>query len=390
MSRSTNNNPDYPANLSLDDLLVRVANTHHNPNIGKVYSAKLREGKQTSRIAVLREILNSKTGEFHHYSLTISSYKLLKAGWYAEKERSITIESGKDDEINKLIHFLNSILQDAFPSDSGEYHILNAKASSGIKTLIELAEETDNKGKLELLQVLLQSAAVKSANMEKLVSVLQSSSTEVIQNIATASKLIEYRRAYEYFEKLVAEFCDKEQLLQNHLKENPWLFGSEYSVLLDRRKWTRDDNLDFMLRRTTDGYLEIIEIKTPFNKEIMLHDGSHNSYYPSNKLSMTIGQVQRYISEIEKNRSAIIAQDNEDPFKIRARLIIGRDGDKKHQEALRDFNSHQNRLEILTFDQLLRIGKRTLDVFESEQIEENDSHQLSDNKYDFFDDGIPF
>lgn len=25
--------PDYPANLSLGDLLVCVANTHHNPNI---------------------------------------------------------------------------------------------------------------------------------------------------------------------------------------------------------------------------------------------------------------------------------------------------------------------------------------------------------------------
>lgn len=119
MSRSTPDPPDYPAHLSLDDLLVYVKNSTYNPNIGKVYTAKLKEGKQTSRIAVIKEIINSKTGELHHYSLTISSFKLLKAGWYSEKERSITIESGKDDEINKLIHFLQSILQHSFPDDSG-------------------------------------------------------------------------------------------------------------------------------------------------------------------------------------------------------------------------------------------------------------------------------
>ena len=41
------------------------------------------------------------------------------------------------------------------------------------------------------------------------------------------------------------------------------MLGSEYSELLDRRTWTRDDNVDFMLRRTADNYLEVIEIKTP-------------------------------------------------------------------------------------------------------------------------------
>lgn len=387
MSRS---NPDYPANLSIDDLLVRVADTHHNPSIGKVYTAKLKEGKLTSHVAILREILNAKTREFHHYSLNLGSYKLLKAGWFAEKERSITIESGESDEINKLVHFLKSTLQNSFPSSSGEYHVLSAEASSGVKTLIELAEETDNSGKLELLQVLLKSAAVESANVNELVSALESSSTEVIQNISTATKLIEYRRAYDYFAKLIEDCCDNETTLQKHLEANPWLFGSEYSVLLDRRKWTRDDNLDFMLRKTTDGYLEIIEIKTPFQEEIMRHDRSHDSYYPSNKLSVAVGQVERYIAEIERNRSEIIAKDKEDPLKIRARLIIGRDGNENHQHALRNHNSHHNRIEILTFDQLLRIGKRTLDVFMSEQGKETKVSGNFEFDVSFPSDDIPF
>lgn len=51
-------------------------------------------------------------------------------------------------------------------------------------------------------------------------------------------------------------------------------------------------------------------------------------------------------------------------MKIRARVIIGRDGDDGQQIALREFNAHLHRIEVLTFDQLLRIADRVLSVFE--------------------------
>jgi len=148
-----------------------------------------------------------------------------------------------------------------------------------------------------------------------------------------------------------------------HLEENPWVFGSEYSELLDRRTWSRDENLDFMLRRTVDRYLEIVEIKTPAVMSLFIHDPSHDSYYPSSKLSQALGQVFRYIEEIERRRDSIIATDRVDPHKIRARVIIGRDGDERCQSALRALNSHLHRVEVLTFDQLKRVGQRTLDMF---------------------------
>ena len=175
-----------------------------------------------------------------------------------------------------------------------------------------------------------------------------------------------------------------EHEIQRHLKRHPWLFGSEYSELLDRRNWTRDDSLDFMLRRSADGYLEIIEIKTPFKEPLMRHDSGHDSYFASSKLSHVIGQVLRYIDEVERNRNSIIASDKLDPFKIRAKIIIGRDQDESGQAALRSYNAHLNRIEVLTFDQLLRIGKRTIEIFESvveDEIETTGSE---------WDDDIPF
>ena len=197
------------------------------------------------------------------------------------------------------------------------------------------------------------------------VAAFEESSPETLKHIATASRFVEYREAYTKLEELVGSPKTLEGAFQKHLSENPWMFGSEYSELLSRRTWTRDDNLDYMLRRTVDGYLEIVEIKTAFNEPLFIHDASHDSYYPSSKLSPVIGQVVRYIEEVERNRDSIIAKDKVDTLKIRARAIVGRDGDPGQLTALRNLNAHLHGIEIITYDQLLRIAARVLGVFEN-------------------------
>ncbi len=94
----------------------------------------------------------------------------------------------------------------------------------------------------------------------------------------------------------------------------------------------------------------------------------------------------RYIDEVERQRDSIIAKDNLDPFKIRARIIIGRNQDDEHQAALRNLNAHLHRVEILTFDQLQSIGKQTLSIFES-RLSTNENIEIESQD---FDDDIPF
>ena len=108
----------------------------------------------------------------------------------------------------------------------------------------------------------------------------------------------------------------------------------------------------------------IIEIKTPFTQPLFRYDTSHDSYAASRPLADAVGQVIRYIEETERNRDHILTHDHCDPLKIRARLIIGSHGDKRQQTTLREFNAHLQRIEVLTFDQLLRIAHRVLSVFE--------------------------
>src|SRR5690606_10184710 len=99
------------------------------------------------------------------------------------------------------------------------------------------------------------------------------------------------------------------------------------------------------------NFVEIVEIKTAFSEPLFIRDSSRDCYYPSSRLSAVIGQIVRYIEEVERNRDSIIAKDGVDALKIRARAIVGRDHPQE-LGALRNLNGHLNRIEIITFDQL--------------------------------------
>lgn len=157
------------------------------------------------------------------------------------------------------------------------------------------------------------------------------------------------------------------------LERHPWIFGSEYSELLDRRVWVRDQQQDFALRRTVDGYLEIVEIKTPLaGKTLFRYDRSHDCYVPQAELSQVVGQVIHYLDHFDANRNHIELNDSQRVNKIRAKIIIGRDGDERQQETLRRFNAHLHRMELFTFDQLLKIGRQVLSYLE-EVVANSDS-----------------
>jgi hypothetical protein len=116
-----------------------------------------------------------------------------------------------------------------------------------------------------------------------------------------------------------------------------------------------------MLHRTTDDYLELIEIKTPLgSKPPFIEDSSHDCLYPRRELSAVLGQVTHYLEKLDATRHTIRSEDGEDVNKICAKIVIGRDGDAEQIAVLRRFNGHLHRIEILTFDQLVRIARRVL------------------------------
>jgi len=361
-----------PPENSLDDVKIRITKSYKNPNVKSITQAVLKEGPRAFKIATLLEVINPKTGEFHHYSLKIDHIDKTKAGWLYKPEKSVRLEGKEPDEIEKLYHFLQAVYQNEFENKSGELHLISSIDYAKLENIFDSIPNIADTDKLQLVKSILSQLDGSNSSITEFVNAFETSNGETLRHIAAASRMVEYTYALNELRQLIDNPSTNEKEFQKHLEVNPWMFGSEYSELLPRRTWTRDDRLDYMLRKTVDNFLEIVEIKTAFQESLFLHDASHDSFYPSAKLSPVIGQVIRYIEEVERNRDSILAKDCADTLKIRARVIVGRDGGYEHQAALRNFNAHLHRIEVITYDQLLRIAERVLSVF-TDNVENADA-----------------
>lgn len=352
---------DLPYEISPDE--VRIARTKtSDPHVQEVYQATLKDGPQAYRFAYIFKIVNPKTGELHHYSLRIDNWKRTKRrGWEEQPERSVTLEQ---DEFEKLVDFIPSIVAGSLIGDDQDYIVVRGHEFTKVKDLIRILPKLETEAKLEFIREVLQGVASDAVDPSTLLRSLGKNDRSILHEIAAAANLVTYREAFKELESLIEDSDAGENQFQRLLEDNPWMFGSEYSELLERRTWTRDEQQDFMLRRTVDGYLEIAEIKTPDVDPLFNWDSSHRAFYPSAGLAKVVGQTIKYLEQVDRNRDGIVAHDDVDVLKIRARVIIGRDKDEAQKAALRNLNSHLHRVEVITFDQLSRIARRVLDVFE--------------------------
>ncbi len=364
-----NKKSKIPYSTSPEEIKVLIKNSVQKENIGAIHQVTLKEGPRTFKFATVMEIIDPSTAETHHYTLRIDSVDRLKAGWFGKPDKSVSLSSEDGNEISRLRDFLVAELGGELKSDEDELHIISGGEFTKLQNLLNYLPVLNSSDQLQLVKTILKNIESNEINTKSLLQIFNESSGELVKSIGIAAKLIDYKNAYNELSELISNNEKSESKIQKLLESNPWMFGSEYSELLERRKWSRDENLDFMLRRTSDSFLEIIEIKTPNEKELLKYDNSHDSYYPSSELSRVIGQVLNYIEKIDRDRDSIISKDNCDPLKIRAKIIIGRDGEKAQQDALRSLNSHLHRIEIITFDQLLRIAERVLNIFEKENIQ---------------------
>jgi hypothetical protein len=371
-----------PPETTIEDVKVKINQTNTNPNVGKVTNAVLKDGPQAYKIATLFEILDGTTKKFHHYSLRLDQIKRNKSGWHATAGRSVSLEDTKDKEVNALYMFLAAVYGDELRDQKGRVRLISSSDYKQFEHLKSFVPNIGDEEKLELLRQILTN--ITDPTFGDLKGLFEETNGQTLQHIAAASRMVEYTAAYQELQRLVDDPSTGEAKFQKHLEKNPWMFGSEYSELLSRRIWTRDNALDYTLRRTVDGYLEIVEIKTAFSDALFIYDKSRNCRYPSANLSSVIGQVMQYIEEVDRNRDSIVAHDGADALKIRARAIVGRDGDAEQQVALRNFNSHLHRIEVITFDQLLKIARRVLLMF---QQEESTPPSITAGE---FDDDIPF
>lgn len=100
------------------------------------------------------------------------------------------------------------------------------------------------------------------------------------------------------------------------------------------------------------------------------YDSSHDSYYFSAEVSKAIGQCHRYLDVFSEDAVSGL-RDNPEivAYHPRATIIIGRSNtwDKSKHRALYGLNSRMNGVTVLTYDHLLRQGKRLIEILRNDE-----------------------
>ena len=347
---------------------VEVFTPRRKPHLAHGAAVILKQGKRVRRTATLYHIQDPKTHAHHHDSLSIETSYFRQDAWCPDEKKSVTLGEG---EVDALTDFLLANRSGA--ADKNGHFLLVNKAGAGAE-LMRLIEDLDVTDKADALAAVLRRTAERPALLKRLVARLAEDDCDLAATVATMNLEV-CRRVVARLERMINDPIVTEHDYQKLLETNPWCFGSEYSCILERRRWTRDEVFDFVPRRTSDDRIELIEIKTPLDGKALFNvDTSHRTLYPAMELSKVIAQAENYLERLDRERNTILANDHIDVAKACVKIIIGRDGSEAQRAALHRHTSHLIRIDIITFDGLLRIAKRVLSYLDAPVSEDDDGN----------------
>lgn len=375
--------PDHNAPLDAIEARVRELDKEAHPDLENVKEVVLREGQRVIKKAVLWSIRDRKTGQHHHRTLKFEIYKRHKKyGVYRDEpdESDTKLTLTLSDENRELTKLFNFLAVDPDLNEQGDYIVIKKKDgnSAQLKKVLDTLSSVERVSLIEnLLQLIEKDVEILDVVVGLAVNLPGQSGA-----LAGALNIGRYTEELRRFRNLVDENAE-ERFYQKFLEKNLWMLGSEYRTLLARRNYTVDEQLDLPLTRTVDNCLEIIELKRPLAKDLFQFDRSRNLYYPGPDLSQVIGQAAKYIRKIEQQRNQIMGdlEPGLEVNKVSAKIIIGRDGNLAQQTALRDLNSHLHRIDVLTYDQLIRTAERVLELLtqDTRRLAAEEKHDSSED-----------
>ncbi|KUF13389.1 Shedu anti-phage system protein SduA domain-containing protein [Streptomyces silvensis] len=162
-----------------------------------------------------------------------------------------------------------------------------------------------------------------------------------------------------------------ESALHGCLKNQDWIFGGAFVAELARRQYTPDAILDIPLLRG-DGSLHVVELKRANIKDLVIRRSGHLMLgAPAHR---AVSQAQNYLRVMDENRPSILTKHGVDTRRASATVVIGHpryvSGDVTSQEiveTLRTYNTHQARIEVITYEILLDSASRMLALSSARQ-----------------------
>jgi len=231
-------------------------------------------------------------------------------------------------------------------------HLTAARENLGVKEqtaylLVRLGADPNITG----LEALLKMVAENPGSLAGLTDTVGADQLGALRALVNIGR---FRLAKQELERLIAE-NPIEGVFQRWFEENDWVFGTEYVERWTKgnRRITADSSIDLMFI-AVDGFADIFELKRP-GPTVFIQPADRNFLVPSSDLNAAFGQAVHYLAEADNYVSNNLMR-GVPLYRPRVRLVIGRSNGwtEEHWKAYRDTTAAWHRIELLTYDMVLR------------------------------------
>ncbi|MFI8824848.1 Shedu anti-phage system protein SduA domain-containing protein [Streptomyces sp. NPDC053431] len=163
--------------------------------------------------------------------------------------------------------------------------------------------------------------------------------------------------------RLAEDPVASEHALQRALKGMYWVFGGRFIGEAQQRRLVPGDEVDIPLIRA-DGSLHIVELKQA--AAVRLVKEHRGAWVPRREVHDAVAQAVNYLVGLDENRDRIGREFGVDTRRASATVLVGHPlgqpevDEKEINDALRIHASHLNRIEILTYKELIDGAERAL------------------------------
>ncbi|MFK4108340.1 Shedu anti-phage system protein SduA domain-containing protein [Streptomyces sp. NPDC002176] len=185
------------------------------------------------------------------------------------------------------------------------------------------------------------------------------------QMIFRAAELQRRAAGLNHLRTVAEDRTSTEHDLQSALEGQHWIFGGHFVGEAAQRRLVPGDEIDIPLIRG-DGSLHIVELKRSMSLSGPLVKEHRGAWVPAAAVHDAVGQAINYLVGLDENRQTIYRDLGIETRRASAVVLVGHPGvqpdvpEHAINEALRTFNSHMSRVEVLTYKELIDNAERSL------------------------------
>lgn len=330
----------------------RVREGFQNKRVKKAQTVRLKNGPRVIKQATLLSIGDPDSDEIKKTNLTFRAFEKksrASGGTYDFENPKSSFILNDEKEIRDLQVLLNEQLP-----ETGVYQALDKDETRNDLSKKILSGEIDASTAASFMAAIADNPDAQTVLAK----------TPFASILADMVSLDRQRAALDGLATVAEDPSKNEHDLQRVLQDQWWIFGGRFIDIAKRRSLTVLEQLDIPLLRP-DGCLHIVELKQAHIPRLLVKDHGKPILGPEVHLAVT--QAMNYLNAFDEQRANILVNMKIDSHRAGVTIVIGHAkfineafSPADLAEALRTYNSHLSRIQVVTYDELIDSARRSL------------------------------